>query len=138
MILALAGVLPASVSAQDGLGQGHSAESRNMRLVGMSDLQGRSAFQPVIIKQGERWIAYVGHHGGGATNPLTGRHEANGTTILDVTDPRRPTIIHHLPTESDAVVTGGEGGGAQMVQVCAGRNLPKGDPARFYMMRTDG
>ena len=137
-LIATGAALAPALRAQDGLGTGHGAESRNMRLVGTSDLQGRSAFQPVIVKQGERWIAYVGHHGGGAMNPLTGRHEANGTTILDVSDPRRPAIIHHLPTESDAVVAGGEGGGAQMVQVCAGRDLPRGDPAKFYLLRTDG
>jgi len=118
--------------------EGREAESRNMRLMGMSDLQGRSAFQPVIVKQGERWIAYVGHHGGSAMNPLTGRQEGNGTTILDVTDPRHPRIIHHLPTGTGEVVAGGEGGGAQMVQVCAGKDLPQGDRAKFYMMRTDG
>ena len=76
--------LPCGALAQDGLGSGHGAESRNMRLLGMSDLQGRAAFQPVIIKQGERWIAYIGHSGGSALNPLTGKTEANGTSILDV------------------------------------------------------
>jgi len=137
--LFVAGAMGASGAfAQDGLGGGHGAESRNMRLAGMSDLQGRSAFQPIIVKQGERWIAYVGTHGGAAMNALTGKEEGNGTIILDVTDARRPRVIHHLPTESKEAVAGGEGGGAQMVQVCAGKELPKGDPAKFYMMRTDG
>ena len=122
------------VSAQEG----HGSESRNMRLVGMNDLQGRSAFQVVILKQGARWIAYVGTHGGAAVNSLTGHEEGNGTIILDVTDAKQPRIIHHLPTESKAAVEGGEGTGAQMVQVCAGKDLPKGDPAKFYMLRTDG
>ena len=36
-------------------------EVKNMRLVGSHDLQGRSAYQPVIHHQGKRWIAYVGH-----------------------------------------------------------------------------
>jgi hypothetical protein len=35
----------------------------NMGLVGYNDLQARSAYQPVIQKQGERWIAYVGQDG---------------------------------------------------------------------------
>ena len=35
-----------------------------MRLVGWSDLQARSAYQPTIHKQGDRCIAYIGHHGG--------------------------------------------------------------------------
>ena len=35
-----------------------------MRLVGYNDLQARSAYQPIIHKQGSRYIAYIGHHGG--------------------------------------------------------------------------
>ena len=38
-------------------------EARNMRLVGYSDLQARTAYHPVIQHQGNRWIAYIGHHG---------------------------------------------------------------------------
>ena len=71
--------------AQSNPDGGHKADSRNMRLVGAHDLQGRSAFQPIIVQQGKRWIAYVGHHGGSAVNSLTGQKEANGTSILDVT-----------------------------------------------------
>ena len=52
--------------------RGHGAEARDMELVGHDDLQGRSAYQPTIHKQGSRFIAYVGHHGGKARNPLTG------------------------------------------------------------------
>ena len=57
-------------------------ETRDMELVGAHGLQGRSAYQPVIQQQGERWIAYVGHHAGRATNPLTGREEDSGTSIV--------------------------------------------------------
>src|ERR1041385_7884258 len=92
------------------------AEARDMRLVGYSDLQGRSAFQPVIVEQNGRWIAYVGHNGGTAMNPLTGKDEPNGTSIIDVSDPSRPRYLHHLPTLSNAEMIGGEGSGAQMVQ----------------------
>ena len=35
------------------------AEKSNMDLVGYNDLQARSAYQPTIHKQGNRWIAYV-------------------------------------------------------------------------------
>ena len=45
------------------------AEAQNMRLVGYSDLQGRSAYQPLVHHQGGRWIAYIGHHGGTRENP---------------------------------------------------------------------
>src|SRR5258708_5916634 len=55
-------------------------ESKNMDLVGYNDLQGRSAYQPTIHKQGNRWIAYIGHHGGSSMNPLTGKMEDNGTS----------------------------------------------------------
>ena len=51
----------------------HGASASNMALVGHDDLQARSAYQPVIHQQGGRWIAYVGHHGGKAMNPLTGQ-----------------------------------------------------------------
>ena len=47
------------------------AEAKNMNLVGYSDLQGRSAYQPSIHKQGNRWIAYIGHHGGSSMNIVT-------------------------------------------------------------------
>ena len=43
---------------------GDPPEAKNMRLVGYNDLQARSAYQPIIQKQGNRYIAYVGHHGG--------------------------------------------------------------------------
>ena len=45
---------------------GAPPEATNMRLVGMNDLQARSAYQPTIHKQGDRYIAYIGHHGGTA------------------------------------------------------------------------
>ncbi len=38
----------------------------NMELVGHSDLQGRSAYQPIIINESGREIAFVGHHTGTA------------------------------------------------------------------------
>ena len=50
-----------------------AVEQHDMRLVGMDDLQGRSAYQPVVHQQGGRWIAYIGHHGGKRMNPLTGQ-----------------------------------------------------------------
>src|SRR6185436_17769468 len=70
-------------------------ESKNMRLVGYSDLQARSAYQPVIHHQGNRWIAYIGHHGGTREvpkpfNPMTKQNEDNGTSVVDVTDPKNP------------------------------------------------
>ena len=50
---------------------GSTPEANNMRLVGFNNLQARSAYQPIIQKQGNRFIAYIGHHGGSALNPMT-------------------------------------------------------------------
>jgi hypothetical protein len=111
-----------------------TAEAHDMALVGHDDLQARSAYQPVIHQQGNRWIAYVGHHGGSARNPLTGEVQPNGTSIVDVTDPRGPRYLHHIP----GAPGGPETGGAQMVRVCDGRELPRGDPARTYLLRSLG
>src|SRR5439155_1490501 len=77
---------------------GAPPEASNMKLVGANDLQARSAYQPTIHHQGDRWIAYIGHHGGtdaipDPLNPLTGKAEPNGTSIVDVTDPAHPIKI---------------------------------------------
>src|SRR4051794_14707729 len=112
----------------------HGATASNMALLGHHDLQGRSAYQPLVHAQGARWIAYVGHHGGRSMNPLTGREEDNGTSIIDVTDPQKPRYVAHIPGEPGD----GEAGGAQMVRVCDGKTLPKGDPSKVYLLRTYG
>jgi hypothetical protein len=118
---------------------GAPPEASNMKLVGTNDLQARSAYQPTIHHQSDRWIAYIGHHGGTDTipdpvNPLTGKAEPNGTSIVDVTDPARPKYLHHIPGQEGKY----ESGGAQMVRVCDGKSLPKGDPNAVYMLRTFG
>src|SRR5262245_28576977 len=118
---------------------GDPPEAKNMRLVGHSDLQARSAYQPTIHRYGDRYIAFVGHHGGTEAipkpvNPMTGQAEFNGTSIVDVTDPKQPKYLKHIPAQEGL----GEQGGAQMVQVCDGKTLPKGDPSKVYMLRTFG
>ena len=102
-----------------------------MRLVGMNDLQARSAYQPTIHKQGDRYIAYIGHHGGTPEvpkplNPLTGQAEFNGTSIIDVTDPAKPKYLVHIPGQEGLI----EAGGAQMTRVCDGKRLAEGRPQR--------
>ncbi|MGH9680422.1 MAG: LVIVD repeat-containing protein [Candidatus Acidiferrales bacterium] len=128
---ALGGFLATFAAAQT------QPESKNMALVGYNDLQGRSAYQPTIHKQGERWIAYIGHHGGSALNPLTGKVEDNGTSILDVTDPRDPKYLAHIPGEPRTPGPG-ESGGAQMTRVCDGSQLPRADKSKVYLLRTMG
>ena len=129
VILAVAFVVAPVAQAQD-----NKAEKRNMELVGYHDLQGRSAYQPIIHRQGARWIAYVGHHGDNILNPLTGKKEDNGTSILDVTDPRKPKYLAHIPGEPGLA----EAGGAQMVRACDGSDLPKADKSKVYLLRTYG
>src|SRR2546422_5341555 len=101
-------------------------EKRDMELVGSHDLQGRSAYQPLVHRQGDRWIAYIGHHGGLSRNPLSGAEEPNGTSILDVTDPKSPRYLAHVPGEPGK----DEAGGAQMVRVGDGSELPTGDKSK--------
>lgn len=133
--LALVFALPAAAEQHIG----DPPEASNMRLVGTNDLQARSAYQPTIHHQGDRWIAYIGHHGGtddvpNPVNTLTGVAEPNGTSIVDVTDPAHPRYLRHIPGQPGTY----EGGGAQMVRVCDGRTLPHADPASTYMLRTFG
>jgi hypothetical protein len=131
-IASLAGQTPAYVPRA-------TQEARDIALVGLHDLQGRSAYQPLVREQDGRWILYVGHHGGTQTdpkplNPLTGAHEFNGTSILDVTDPAAPRYLAHIPGEEGIA----ESGGAQMVRVCSGKELPNGERNAFYLLRTFG
>jgi hypothetical protein len=114
----------------------HGEEAHNMRLVGHHDLQARSTYWGVIEEQNGRWIAYAGHHNGTAFNPLTGLVETNGTSIVDVTNPRRPFLLHHLPVEGDPNVP--DDGGSQMSQVCSGDELPGGESGKYYLLRTNG
>ena len=109
-------------------------EKKDMELVGSDALQARSAYQPLVHRQGERFIAYIGHHGGKALNPLSGAMEDNGTSILDVTDPRAPKYLAHIPGEPGE----GESGGAQMVRACNGDSLPHGEKGKTYLLRTFG
>jgi hypothetical protein len=118
---------------------GEAPDAKDVRLVGYSDLQARSAYQPTIHKQGSRYIAYIGHHGGTdavpkPVNPTTGQPEFNGTSILDVTDPASPKYLKHIP----GLEGNYEAGGAQMVRVCDGASLPKGDKSAVYMLRVFG
>jgi hypothetical protein len=134
--VAILGTAPALAQQQK---IGDSPEASNMRLVGWSDLQARSAYQPTIHRQGDRWIAYIGHHGGtdevaAPLNPMTGKAEPNGTSIVDVTDAAHPKYLRHIPGQEGKY----ESGGAQMVRVCDGATLPNANKSAVYMLRTFG
>jgi hypothetical protein len=122
--------------------------SHDMKLVGTNDLQSRSTYQPTVHKYSpNRYILFAGHHAlalqgegmlpGGkllpSFNPLTGNNELNGTSIVDVSDPRHPQYLFHLPVPN--APPNGPGGGAQMVRVCDGSTLPIHDN-KIYMLRT--
>jgi hypothetical protein len=117
---------------------GEGPDAQNMRWVGHADLQGCPAYEPTVIQQGNRFILYVGHHESTLLNPLTGKLEPDGVSIVDVTDPRHPRQLFHLP--------GIEGNDSSMVRVCPGPNtqpglapgLPHGTPGHFYMLRAFG
>ncbi|HSN15680.1 MAG TPA: hypothetical protein VLT61_13690 [Anaeromyxobacteraceae bacterium] len=83
--------------------RGKRDERRNMELVGQDDLQARSAYQPIVHRQGDRWIAYVGHHGGEALNKLTGADRANtGLHILKLTGDALAIVSGKKETTTDA------------------------------------
>jgi hypothetical protein len=139
LALCAAAFAPMTVSSAAEQKIGTPPEAMNMRLVGYDDLQGRSAYQPTIHHQGNRYIAYIGHHGGTPeipkpVNRLTGQAEFNGTSIVDVTDPAHPRYLAHIPGTPGNY----EDGGAQMTRVCDGRALPKGDPNNTYLLRVFG
>src|SRR5258708_38162368 len=84
-----------------------AAEKSNMELVGVDALQARSAYQPTILRQGERWILYVGHHGGRSPNPPIGAVAESGTSLPFNTDPRRPKAPSAIPGQPGQGATGG-------------------------------
>jgi hypothetical protein len=120
--------------------QGHGSESYNVRLVGHESLDGRSAYQPVTAFNPirDQWYTYVGEHAGEAVNRLTGELEPNGTSIVRVTNPRRPRLVKHIPANGVDPETGEPQNQAQMVRICNGEDLPAGDPEKVYMLRSNG
>lgn len=138
-LLFLTAALAWQAALADGPRIGDPPEAENMRLVGHEPLQSRAAYQPTIHRQGSRWIAYIGHMGGtdevpSPVNALNGQAEANGTSVVDVTDPARPRYLAHIPGQPGTY----EGGGAQMTRVCDGSQLPRGDRDAVYLLRAVG
>ena len=105
-----------------------SGEQKNVIRVGHSNLQGRKAYQPsTILYPDGRTIAFIGTHAGAEPNPLNGGVvEANGTMIVDVSDPDKAKDLFHIP---------GTGGDSQMTRLCLGADLPGGVAGKVYLMR---
>jgi hypothetical protein len=67
--------------------------------------------------------------------------ESNGTSILDVTNPKNPKYLSHIPGPAGSI----DAGGSQMVRVCSGDVLPSltrqeaiRKRGHWYMLRTHG
>lgn len=102
----------------------------NMQVVGFNDNQGRpSSDDGWIENQNGQYILYMTDSGGSAFNPMTGKVEPNGTSLIDVTNPYHPVFVHHIPSTT---------GSASHVAVCGGNTLPKGQKNHWYMLRHDG
>jgi hypothetical protein len=106
----------------------------NMKVEGFSDNQGRPIYQPLVVNQNGREILYLGNLAGNILNPLTGKVEPNGTSIIDVTDVKSPKFLFHIPGPAGTVGNAG----AQMVRVCSGDTLPHGEKGKWYLLRAFG
>lgn len=107
----------------------------NMQVVGFNDAQGRSSSDDGWVEnQNGRYIVYMTNDGGTKHNPLTGKTEISGTSLIDATDPKHPVYLANVPTESKR--------GAQHVAVCGGSHFPNAAAAglanRWFMIRHDG
>ncbi|HUD88583.1 MAG TPA: hypothetical protein VMR17_19230 [Xanthobacteraceae bacterium] len=106
----------------------------NMKVEGFNDNQGRPIYQPLVVNQDGREILYLGNLAGDLINPLTGKVEPNGTSIIDVTDVSHTKFLFHIPGPPGTVGNAG----AQMVRVCSGSVLPHGEKGKWYLLRAYG
>jgi hypothetical protein len=107
----------------------------NMQVVGFNDGQGRpSSDDGWVENQNGRYIVYMTSTGGNGNNPLTGRVENSGTSLIDATDPPHPVYLANVATKSDK--------GAPHVAVCGGNHFPNAEANgllnRWFMIRHDG
>ena len=107
----------------------NGADVFNTEWLDHDSLQGRTVYQTTVQTQGRRFIAYAGHFNGTMLNPNTGVMEINGTSIVDVTDPRHPKYLKHLVAAQ---------GGSRMAKLCEGSVLPHGLPGHTYLLRENG
>src|SRR5262245_66557896 len=103
------GASPASESsaAPPASADPRAEDAQNVRLVGYHDLQGRESLVVTALSDAANgsWV-YVGHHESywdkkPKLNPITGKEEWNGTSILNVADPSNPKLVWHIPNESN-------------------------------------
>src|ERR1700728_4948719 len=105
-----------------------------MKVEGFNDNQARPIYQPLVVDQNGREILYLGNLTGNLLNPLTGKVEPNGTSIIDVTDVKHTKFLFHIPGPSGDI----SNAGSQMVRVCSGSVLPHGEKGKWYLLRAFG
>jgi hypothetical protein len=126
---------PTTLKEDNGNGDGNSlrgADTFNAKWLGHNDLQGRVTYQTTVHTYPDgRVIAFAGHFNANPPmlNPLTGKLEKNGTSLVDVTDPRQPVYLQHIPADK---------GGARMNMLCDGSVLPHGTARHVYLLRENG
>jgi len=138
--LSITSLVVLSLSTGSALAISQSGEQKDVKRVGHTDLQGRSAYHPDFIDYPDgRVIAFVGTHGntntgpdgnGPRLNPLSGEIEPNGTMIIDITDPKHPVEKFHIPSP---IANGSSQ--TQSNRLCLGSDLPGGQPGHVYMLR---
>jgi len=108
-------------------------EASNVRLVGYHDLQGRQALQVTTRSDSANgnWV-YIGHVPNTRTrnatlNPITGRNEWNGTSLLDISDPSSPEFVWHIPNDGNA--------NSRSVSVVYDYGFDSAPPGRDYLIR---
>src|SRR4030095_1590920 len=96
-----------SAAAGPATADARADNARNVRLVGYHDLQGRESLVVTALSDAANgsWV-YVGHHESywdaqAKVNPITGKDEGNGTSILNVDDPANPKLVWHIPNDSN-------------------------------------
>src|SRR5690349_18717379 len=107
---------PASNTQAQPAADPRAESAQNVRLVGFNDMQGRQGLQLTAKSDPANgsWL-YVGltpndrndpqasDDGQGndqpILNPITGKMEWNGTSIVEISDPSKPRLVWHIPND---------------------------------------
>ncbi len=107
VLFSVAACAPPSAATTEQATDPLAESAENVRLVGYNDLQGRTALVTTTKSDpaNGNWV-YIGHHDSfldekPLPNPITGKMEFNGTSILDITDPAKPKYVWHIPNQTN-------------------------------------